>query len=374
LIRLLPLLLCASAILVAERKPIRPPSSPTAGPYSAGIITDKFVYVSGHVGPEPGGKFAPGDVKTQTKRCLELVRKVLVEAGLDYQNVVSTTLYLTDIRTLPVADTAYREVFQGSYPARTEVESPLLIPEALAEVSAIAVRGDPRANIYLRTPGWAAPTGPFSHAVSAAGTLFLSTLRPVDPATGKLVGNTIEAQTEQLIANQKAVLTAMKMGFADVASSRVYLTDASYAAGFDKTYKKLAAGANPGRATILMTPFEPGHLVQVQSVAISKSESRQTVYVAGTHGRTSSGQFASNDIKAQTRQALESIQQQLSKKGMTVADVAEAVVWLRDPRHAAEMNSVYRDIVKPNPPARATVRISPLHPQALIEIMMTATR
>jgi 2-iminobutanoate/2-iminopropanoate deaminase len=166
----------------------------------------------------------------------------------------------------------------------------------------------------------------------------------------------------------------MKMGFADVASSRVYLTDASYAAGFDKTYKKLAAGANPGRATILMTPFEPGHLVQVQSVAISKSESRQTVYVAGTHGRTSSGQFASNDIKAQTRQALESIQQQLSKKGMTVADVAEAVVWLRDPRHAAEMNSVYRDIVKPNPPARATVRISPLHPQALIEIMMTATR
>jgi len=59
---------------------------------------------------------------------------------------------------------------------------------------------------------------------------------------------------------------------------------------------------------------------------------------------------------------------------MTFADAVEAVVWLRDPRHADEMNAVYREIVKPNPPARATVRIAPIRPQALIEIMITVSR
>jgi len=352
-IRSIILLLCCVAILCAERKAIRPPSSPTAGPYSAGIVTDQFVYVSGHVGPEPGGKFAPGDVQTQTRRCLELVRKVLVEAGLDYQNVVSTTLYLTDIRTLPAADAAYREVFTSGLPARTEIESTLLIPEALSEVSAIAYRGDPRSIIYVRPPGWAVANGPFSHAVSAGGTLFFSTLRPVDPASGKLIGESIQAQAEQLLRNQQGVLSLMK---AMPAVSRLYVTDSSYAPAAGKVLK--------ADSTIVMTPSAPGHLLQMQSIA-----GREAGQLQGFAGRGASG-----DIRTQTRQALDAITQQLAAKKMTFENVLETVVFIRDPRHAAEMNAVYREIVKPNPPARATVRIAPLSPQSLIEIVMTAGR
>ena len=383
--------LCAGVAL-AEKKAIRPPSGPTSGPYSAGVLTDKFLYVSGHVGPEPGGGFAPGDVKTQTRRCLDLVGKVLKEAGLDYSHVVSTTLYLADIRTLDAADAAYRDVFAGPhYPARTEIESQLLIPEALAEVSAVAVLGDPRASIYLKPDGWAEPKRPVSHAVLAGGTLFFSALRPVNPATGALAGDTIVEQATQVMRNQEAVLAAAGMKFADMTASRIYLTDSSYYTGLNDAYKKFVTAPPPARATVNAAPVEPGHLLQIQSVAVKGSgegrpsgegitspihsysvKAGKTLYITGMTGRAPDGTYARNDIKAQTRQALKTIEEQLARNGMTFADTVDAVVWLREPRHAGAMNEVYREIVKPNPAARATVRLSPNGAEGLIEIMMIA--
>ncbi len=388
---LLPLVCCA-AVALAEKKAIRPPASVTAGPYSAGVLTGKHLYISGHVGPEPGGGFAPGDVKTQTRRCLELLGKVLDEAGLDYRHVVSTTLYLADIRTLDAADQAYRAVFTAPmFPARVEIESQLLIPEALVEVSAVAVRGDWRSAIYLKPPGWAEPRRPVSHGVLAGGTLFFSALRPVDPSTGALAGNTIEEQTTQVMQNQEAVLAVAGMKFADMAASRIYLTDSSYYGGLNEAYKKFVTAPPPARATINAAAVEPGHLLQVQSVAVKGSgkdrpagegitspihsysvKAGDTVYITGMTGRAADGTFARNDIKAQTRQALAAIKEQLTRHGLTFADAVDAVIWLREPRHAAAMNEVYREIVKPDPPARATVRLSPNTADSLIEIMMIA--
>jgi len=371
---------CCAAIALAEKKAIRPPAGPASGPYSAGVLTDKFLYVSGHVGPETGGGFAPGDVRTQTRRCLELVGKVLKEAGLDYKNVVSTTLYLADIRTLPAAESAYREAFGGHFPARVEIESQLLIPEALAEVSAVAVRGEARA---IQPDGWTKAGG-----ILAEGTLFFSTLRPVDPVTGRLAGTTIEEQTAQVMRNQEAVLAAAGMKFEDMAASRINITDPSYYAGLNETYKKFVTAPPPARATVLAAPFEPGHLLQIHSVAVKGSGKGRpagdspihsysvmagdTLYITGMTGRAPDGTFARNDIKAQTRQALKTIEEQLKRHGMTFADAVDAVVWLRDPRHAAAMNEVYREIVKPLPPTRATVRLSPNSADGLIEIMMIA--
>lgn len=384
----LALLLCAAAA-TAEKKAIRPPSSPTAGPYSAGVMTDQFLYVSGHVGPEPGGGFAPFDIRTQTRRCLELVGKVLKEAGLGPRDVVSTTLYLTDIRTLDAADAAYREFFEGPYPARVEIESQLLIPEALVEVSAVALRRGDRTAV--EPEGWAKPKRPLSHAILAGGTLFFSTLRPTDPVTGRLAGNTIEEQTTQVMRNQEALLAAAGLKFADMAATRIYLTDSSYYNGLNDAYRKFVTAPPPARATVSGTPFEPGHLVQMQSVAVKGSgegrptgegitspihsfsvKAGNTLYVTGMTGRAPDGKFALNDIRAQTRQALATIQEQLARHGMTFADVVDAVVWLRDARHAGAMNEIYREIVKPNPPARATVRLPPSSAQGLIEIMMIA--
>jgi 2-iminobutanoate/2-iminopropanoate deaminase len=389
------LLSCALLLLdlaaFAQKKPIRPPK-PGGGPYSSGVESGDLVYVSGHVGPEPGGGFAPGDVRTQTRRCLELVGKVLAEAGLSHKHIVSTTLYLADIRTAGAADAAWREFFPADFPARTSLESQLLVPEALVEVSAVAVRDLSNKKI-IRPEGWPLPVGPFSYAVDAAGTLFMSGLRPVHPVSGQLAGNTIHSQALQVMENQEAILAAAGMSFADMAATRIYLTEPTDYAGLNEVYRKFVTAPPPARATLQTQPVEVGHLVQFQSVAVKASgegrpsgegitspihsyavKAGRKLYITGMTGRQPDGKFARADIREQTRQALKTIGEQLARHGMTFADTVDSVVWIRDGRLAQAMNEVYREVVKPGPPARATVRIAPSSSEALIEIMMIASK
>jgi len=79
----------------------------------------------------------------------------------------------------------------------------------------------------------------------------------------------------------------------------------------------------------------------------------------GGAGWRPDGTIELGDFRAQTRQALATIEEQLTRHGMTFADVVESTVWMRDARDFAGMNEAYAEIVTPNPPARATVRISP---------------
>ena len=90
-------------------------------------------------------------------------------------------------------------------------------------------------------------------------------------------------------------------------------------------------------------------------------------------GRAPDG-FARADIKAQVRQALKTIEEQLVKHGFTFADVVDSTVFLRDGRDFQGMNEVYREIVRPDPPARATVRVPQISGESLVEIMMVASK
>jgi enamine deaminase RidA (YjgF/YER057c/UK114 family) len=114
---------------------------------------------------------------------------------------------------------------------------------------------------------------------------------------------------------------------------------------------------------VVAAPFDTYHLVQAHTTA-AKSPN-DTVYLSAAAG-------SGKGIREQTASALKSIERQLARHGMTFADTLEAVVWLRDPRHAGAMNQVYREIVKPKPAARATVRLAATDPDVLIQIVMSA--
>ena len=77
----------------------------------------------------------------------------------------------------------------------------------------------------ISSPNAPAAIGPYSHAVAVNDFLFTSGQIPLDPATGKLAGDTIEVQTEQVLKNLEAVLAANGMTFADVVKTTVFLTD-----------------------------------------------------------------------------------------------------------------------------------------------------
>lgn len=385
------LLICLSAF-AAKKVIVVDGAAPSSSPLSAAVETEHLVYVSGMLGRDAKGAFARGDVAAQVRQTLDNIGQALKAAGLGFGHVVGTTLYLTDLRTLPQADEVYRKYFPKDFPARTTLESQLMTPEGLVEISAIAIRDISRKR-FIHPEGWANPVAPVSYAVEAGDTLFLSALQPVDAATGALAGDSIQSQTERVMRNQEEILRAAKMTFGDLVFSRIYLTDPGDYAGLNEVYRKFVTAPPPARATVHGFPDEPGRLLQVQSTAVRGSgkgrptgeghtspihsfsvKASATLYITGMTGRTPEGSLAKNDIRAQTRQALKTIEEQLTKHGMTFADAVDCVVWLQDARHFTGMNEVYREVVKPNPPARATVRIAPASAAALIEIMMIASK
>ena len=79
-------------------------------------------------------------------------------------------------------------------------------------------------------------------------------------------------------------------------------------------------------------------------------------------------------MKAQTRQALENIRATLEAAGLGFDDVVDALVFVSDIRHYQAMNEVYQEMMPSPPPARATVGVPLMSPDALVEIQVLAAR
>jgi 2-iminobutanoate/2-iminopropanoate deaminase len=103
---------------VAEKKVI---GTPTGRPYSSGIEIGDTVYVSGQVGYDSTSKTIPEDFAVEVAHCLENVRTVLQGAGLDFVDVVSVQIYLTDIKQYDALNSLYATAFKEPYPTRTTV-------------------------------------------------------------------------------------------------------------------------------------------------------------------------------------------------------------------------------------------------------------
>ena len=111
------------------------------GPYSQGIFAGKFVYVSGQLPLKAEtGAFAGNDIASQTQQSLENIKAVLSEAGLSMQNVVKTTVFLSDMNHFADMNTVYATYFEAPFPARAAVEVARLPKDALVEIEAIAVK------------------------------------------------------------------------------------------------------------------------------------------------------------------------------------------------------------------------------------------
>ena len=109
------------------------------------------------------------------------------------------------------------------------------------------------------------PVGAYSPAARAGGFVFVSGQVPRDPATGALIGNDVESQTEQVIANVKRVLEAAGASLSDIVSVIVYLDDIGNWDRFNNAYKRLMPMPYPTR-TALGAGLH-GFLVEISAVA-----------------------------------------------------------------------------------------------------------
>lgn len=106
------------------------------------------------------------------------------------------------------------------------------------------------AKRQITTTSGASPAGAYSQGIWAGDLVFVSGQGPLDPATGEIVGETIEEQTERTLENVKAILEAAGATLADVVKSTVHLSDLALFSRFNEVYASYFPEPRPARTTV----------------------------------------------------------------------------------------------------------------------------
>lgn len=124
------------------RKVIATELAPAAiGPYSQGIITEKYVFTSGQIPVDPKvGKITAETIEGQTEQVMKNLKAVLAESELGMDRIVKTTCFLSDIADFAAFNAVYAKYFPENAPARSCVQVAALPMGAKVEVECIAVR------------------------------------------------------------------------------------------------------------------------------------------------------------------------------------------------------------------------------------------
>ncbi|MFB3828672.1 MAG: RidA family protein [Bryobacteraceae bacterium] len=138
--RTLTLLMLSFALAAtgATKKAVHPKEFAKGRPYSPGILTGDTLYVSGLVGQDLKTGKVPEDFEAEARLCFENIRLILKEGGMDFDNVVSVQVYLTDIELFQRMNAIYVTYFKEPRPARTTVGVTKLAAPARMEVTVTA--------------------------------------------------------------------------------------------------------------------------------------------------------------------------------------------------------------------------------------------
>ncbi len=109
------------------------------GPYSQAIRANGFIFTSGQIPLTPDGELVEGDIHEQTRQVLTNLSAVLEAAGSSLEQIVKTTIYLTDMDDFIAVNTVYAEFFAGSFPARSTVAVKTLPKNVQIEIDAVAL-------------------------------------------------------------------------------------------------------------------------------------------------------------------------------------------------------------------------------------------
>jgi 2-iminobutanoate/2-iminopropanoate deaminase len=110
--------------------------------------------------------------------------------------------------------------------------------------------------------------GPYSQAIQAGNTLYISGQIPIHPATGKVEATGIEEQTEQVMKNIGAILKAAGYGYENVVKTTCLLSDMANFAAMNKIYGSYYMQEPPARATFAVKGLPLGVLVEIETIAV----------------------------------------------------------------------------------------------------------
>ena len=119
---------------------VRPKRSPAAvGPYNHAVRVGDMLFCAGQIPIEPGtGNLVEGDIKAQTLQVLENVKAILDDQKLSFNNVVKTTVFLTNLGDFAGMNEVYSRYFTANHPARSTIQVAALPRNANVEIEVVA--------------------------------------------------------------------------------------------------------------------------------------------------------------------------------------------------------------------------------------------
>ncbi len=125
-----------------EKTIINTPNAPQPiGPYNQAIQSGDFLFISGQVCIDPAtGALKNKDLGEETHQVMHNLRAILHEAGMDFNNVVKTTIFITDMKRFADINEIYSKYFADNFPARETVQVSALPKFVNVEISMIAAK------------------------------------------------------------------------------------------------------------------------------------------------------------------------------------------------------------------------------------------
>lgn len=111
------------------------------GPYNQAIAAGGFLFISGQIAIDAAsGQLITDNIEAEAHTVLKNLKAILTEAGLTFDHIVKTTIFLSDMNNFSLINEIYGSYFTGNFPARETVEVSVLPKNVNVEISAIAIK------------------------------------------------------------------------------------------------------------------------------------------------------------------------------------------------------------------------------------------
>lgn len=235
------------------------------------------------------GRIVATCVKEQTKQCLKNIKAILECIDVPLDDIVKTTIYLTNLSDSQAVDEVYKTFFPDSaiartvsyFPARTLVAAAALPMGAAVQIEAVVSHGDgtpPQAiedrHGLIMEPNNTenAPRCPLStQTVAFSHYNHLSAQLPLDPQSGQVVAGGIGEQAKRCLDSIRAIVESIGHSLDDVVKVNIFLKNISDIASMDEVYKTFFPKGVPARKVVGVSVLPKDALIQIDAV-VSNAE------------------------------------------------------------------------------------------------------
>lgn len=356
----------------SSRRVVAPDRVGPGQAYSPGILAGKTLYLAGQLGRNPETQQLPPGIRDQTRHAMDRIGAVLRAAGMTHENLVKCHVYLASMDDYAGMNETYRSYFPARVPARTTIEAAGLPQGAAAEISCVAYADVAGISVVRPKAGsLPAPLGPYSAAVWAGDTLYLSGMGGQFP-DGRALPGSLAGQVTQTLANIRTTLTAADLNYSDVVAGEAYLTVPEEAESLDPAYGAAFAPPSAHARTTVFVPRLPGAIKsELTMIAARSSVARRVIPAEGKgdgrprallvggvlYTRAESAEDAGPGFEQQYRRILERQEATLRAAGLGWSDVVDVQMYLSDLGDLDVLNRIFRERFPKDAPARTTIRV-----------------